>query len=219
MAKKNGMDRIQKAKIITRAFPVSFSTLDEKTRSIMATLATENPVRVYDWESGGYIDEILLADGFVFAEQIPLLDCHARWSVKDQLGSIREISVKDRALVGRAFFSEDDESDRVYIKVKGRHLTDLSIGYITEQTVMVKEGSEYKHTDGRIFKGPVKLSLKTTVKEGSVTPIGADEFSKFRSETAGEDVDPERIAALETENRELKANLEAARQAINFLTI
>jgi len=210
------ISRIAENKIIVRAFAVGFSTLDKEKRSIMATLATENPVMIYDWESARYINEILLSDGFEFSEQIPLLDSHSRWSVKDQLGSVREISIQNKELVGRAFFAKTNDANEAFSKVEERHLTDLSIGYITARSVMVNDGDEYKHADGRIFKGPVKLSLKTIVKECSVTPIGADEMSKFR---AANNDSLSKFAILEKENRDLKESLESARYTIRLLSI
>lgn len=213
----NGLKRISDSRIITRVFVAGVETLDDKTRSIMATLSTETPVRTYDWESGQYINEILLADSFEVADQVPLLDSHARWSVKDQLGSIREMKTEALKFVGRVYFGPTQAALDAFAMVKERHLTDLSIGYITAQAVIVNEGQEYKHTDGRTFKGPVKLSLKTIVKEGSITPIGADEMAKFRD--ANVDPDEARMILLEKENRDLKEKLESAHKTIYLLNL
>jgi len=214
--KSGDLKRIMDSKIVLRSFQVRAESFDEKTNSFLAVLSTENPVRIYDWESGQYINEILLSDGFEFASQIPLLDSHARWSVKDQLGSIREMKAEGLQLVGRVFFGRTAAALEAGLMVKDGHLTDLSIGYVTAQSMIVTEGQTYTHSDGRTFQGPVKLSIKTIVKEGSVTPIGADEMAKFRSDNGG---DMDKISALETENRKLKSDLETARQAINLLTL
>ena len=106
------------------------------------------------------------------------------------------------ALVGRVYFGPVQAALDAFAMVKERHLTDLSIGFITAKAVIVKEGEEYTHSDGRIFKGPVKLAIKTIVKEGSITPIGADEMAKFRD--ANSNPDEARIALLEKENADYK---------------
>jgi hypothetical protein len=210
--KTDDLKRVMDSKIVLRSFQVRANTFDKKTNSIEAVLSTENPVRIYDWESGQYINEVLLSDGFEFAEQIPLLDSHARWSIKDQLGSIRNIRVENNQLVGRVIFGSKADAKETASMVEEGHTTDLSIGYVTAQSVIVQEGQTYTHSDGRKFQGPVKLSLKTIVKEGSVTPIGADEMAKFRSDSGAD-----KMGLLETENRQLKEENNSLKKTIRSL--
>lgn len=152
-------------------------SLNSAMRSVGFVLATENPVQVYDWEYG-LVREVLLMSGASFAEQVPLLDAHSRTSVEDQLGSLRELTVNNGELLATAYFSSEAES--AFIKVREGHITDISIGYTVQEYVFIPEGTSAT-VEGKIFTGPLKVSTKWQVREGSLTPIGADEYAKARS--------------------------------------
>lgn len=204
MAKKkiDEVSRIEKLGLSLRVFGMTPTTFDEETKSIEGVLSTENPVSTWDWKRYEMVDEILLADSFEHPNQIPLLDSHNRASVKDQLGSIREIKSENGKLVGRLYFSDTEDARQAMQKVREGHLTDLSIGFIPH-SLYVPEGETYKHTDGRSFNGPVNISKRTELKECSLTPIGADSFAKLRSQENTE-VDNSKYDLLMDENRRLR---------------
>lgn len=181
MGKQKGENRIESLGLVSRMFGFTPDTFDEETRSIEGVLTTENRVKTFDWNRRDYVDEILLVDGFEYPEQIPLLDSHNRDSVKNQLGSIRNIKKENGRIVGRLFFSKTADAEDALTKAREGHLTDISIGYVPHN-VYVEEGAEFTHTDGRRFVGPVNVSTRTEMKEGSLTPIGADVYAKLRSE-------------------------------------
>lgn len=156
------------------------STIDEAARSVGFVLATENPVAVYDWQRGIYVDEVLLMSGATFPPQVPLLDSHNRYSVDAQLGSLRDLQVSGQDLLSTAFFADDPKSVSTFGKVRDRHLTDISVGYTCDDVLFIGDG-ESTTIDGRTYTGPLRIVRKWTVKEGSVTPIGADELAKVRS--------------------------------------
>ena len=81
------------------------STLDEQKRSVQFVIATETPVRMFDWETGEVVPEVLLAKGCVMPRQVPLLDTHSRWSTSDVLGSVRNRKIEETQVAGTAFFS------------------------------------------------------------------------------------------------------------------
>lgn len=81
------------------------ATLDEAARSVGVVLATERPAQVFDWERG-VVNEVLLMSGADYPEQVPFLDSHNRYSVENQLGSLRGLSVNGAELHATAFFSE-----------------------------------------------------------------------------------------------------------------
>ena len=154
-------------------------SLDEPARTVVFALATETPARVWDWERG-IIEEVLLMSGAEFPAQVPLLDAHSRYSVENQLGSLRTLHVEGAALCATAHFSSVPRAEEAFAKVREGHLTDISVGYSVEDAVWIPEG-ETAFVDGRTFSGPLRVVRKWRVKEGSLTPIGADEQAKARS--------------------------------------
>jgi len=153
--------------------------------SIRWTLATEQPATVYDWSRDELVQEVLLVDGMVAPAngQVPLLDCHSRWSCEDQLGSVTdfaaamngELAAKD----GLVRFAADEKSQRTKQKVIDGHLTDGSVGYRVLRSVWIPEGTE-AIIRNRTFQGPLKVTYEWAIKEFSITPIGADSLAKVR---------------------------------------
>lgn len=154
--------------------------------TIRWTLATEQPATVYDWTRDALVEEVLLMDGMLVPDsgQVPLLDCHSRWSCEDQLGSVTdfaaamngELAAKD-ALVR---FAADEKSQRTKQKVVDGHLTDGSVGYKVLRSVWIPEATE-AIIRGRTFQGPLKVTYEWAIKEFSITPIGADNLAKVRA--------------------------------------
>jgi hypothetical protein len=170
-------------KLTTRKMPLSGGpqTMNIEARQVHVVMATENPVRVYDWERG-IVNEVLLMSGASYPAQVPLLDSHDRGSVETVLGSVSGITVQGPELVGLVEFSAVLRAQDAMTKVQEGHLTDFSVGYAVEESVWIPEGQS-QTVDGRNFQGPVKVATKWTVKELSITPIGADSQAKARSET------------------------------------
>jgi len=199
---------------------------DGKTAIVEAVVTTENPAIVVDWSKSNWdhielVREVLLMDGVILPEnkQVPLLNTHSRWSTSDIKGSIRNLRVEENGLVGDVHFwskAEDEIS-----QVEEGHLTDLSAGYKTfkETTVELAPGEE-KEFKGRkiknIYEDRMRMLVRTTweIKEGSLVPIGADSFSKFRSElqpvveNKKDDGSQEHIVALETRLHERLLEIE-----------
>lgn len=154
------------------------ATLDEAARSVGVVLATEHPAQVWDWERG-LINEVLLMSGAEYPEQVPFLDAHNRSSVESQLGSLRGLRVEGAEMPATAFFSKVPKADDAFTKVREGHVRDLSVGYRVFESVWIPEGTTAT-VEGRTFTGPLKVSTRWQVKEGSLTPIGADEYAKVR---------------------------------------
>lgn len=163
------------------ASPRAPSTLDEENRSLDFTIATETPVRMYDWETGEVVPEVLLAKSCIMPRQVPLLDTHSRWSTADVLGSVRNRKVEDNQVIGTAFFSSTARAHEAFEKYREGHLTDFSAGYTVNNVTRVKKGEKVE-IDGRTWKGPVNVVTSWTLKEASCCPIGADAKAKARSD-------------------------------------
>ena len=164
-----------------RIVKVRADSSDDKERSVTLDIATETPVREYDWKRGEYINRVLLASGAQFPKtrQVPLLDTHNRYSIQSQLGSIRNLArhADDGRVSGKAIFSS--VALDAYTKVSEGHVTDASAGFQVLKEEYVPEG-ESRVISGKTFSGPVNVAVKWRLFEGSIVPIGADEMAKMR---------------------------------------
>lgn len=149
-------------------------------------LTTEQPATVFDWEQYDFVDEVLLMDGLILPaiRQVPLLDSHNRSSVDDHIGSVLDFvtaaSGGFAAVDGAVRFAADEKSQRTAQKVLDGHITDGSVGYMVNKSIWIPEGTEVA-IRGRMFRGPIKVSHEWSLKEFSITPIGADTLAKVRS--------------------------------------
>jgi len=175
-------------KLTTRSLNLrGASTFDEKTNSVRVIAVTEKPVEVFDWDRFDFVQEILRMDGVVLPKngQVPLLDSHQRYSVKDVLGSARDFSQTeidgDAALECVVTFADTPDGQETARKVRDGHLTDFSVGYRTLEKYWVPAG-EKQIIANKVYEGPVSVVTRWRLNELSATPIGADEYSKARSE-------------------------------------
>lgn len=158
------------------------STLNEDERSVEITLATENPSLVFDFNRYEIVNEVLVIAGAQLpkSRQIPMLDVHSRFSNENVLGSIRDLKKQGAELTGRAVFSAAESVNEVWTKIREGHLTDFSAGYRPVESKWVDEKEKYEYR-GVTYEGPVLVTKKWRIREGSVVPIGADEFATART--------------------------------------
>jgi len=173
--------------LFTRTFSLRARTIDEDHRSVEAAIATEAPVRVWDWHRGEMVHEILLMDGVDLPDsrQVPLLDSHNRWSIDSQLGSTRNLRVDGDSLIGENTFAGTPAGDAAFALVREGHLTDNSVGYRVHASVIIEPG-ESEEINGRTFTAkelPLKVSTRWSPHENSVCAIGADAAAKNRADT------------------------------------
>lgn len=180
------------------------ATLDMESRSVEITAASETPCSIYDWEIGGWTQEILLMSGLRAVEQVPLLDTHNRWDTSSVLGSVRGFRVDGDVLLARAHYSEVEEADKAFTKTREGHLTDYSVGYRVNAYLRVVEGETAEY-GGRTFEGPALVATDWEIKEVSTCPIGADESAKARA-----------LAAQNKEDFEMKEWLRKMREKLGL---
>ncbi len=160
-----------------RAAPAS---LDQEARTVEVVVATEQPVRIFDWQRGNLVDEVLLISGLKpLPGQVPFLDTHNRWSTNDVLGSLRGFKREGDQVTATAHFSRTAE--KAWTLAQEGHLTDVSVGYRVLDCVWVDEGKTAK-VGGKSFTGPVKVATKWEIREVSAVPIGADSLAKVRAQ-------------------------------------
>lgn len=164
-----------------RSLEVRAATFSEENRSVEAVISTETPVAMPDWSRMEMIPEVLLASGAEYPSnrQVPFLDSHQRRSVKDQLGSARDITVDGNQITAKLVFRKAGESEDALAGVRDGHITDVSVGYEVLKRQYVGSG-DTKTIAGRSFSGPVNVVTKWKLREVSLTPIGADAQAKLR---------------------------------------
>lgn len=203
----------QQRDITTRSIQVRAATIDEQQRTVEAVVSTESPVEVYDWRSGNVIDEILLGSGAAIPDQMPLLANHSRWSLDDMLGSIRNLRLENGSIIGRLHFASDEDSERAWQKVRGGHITDVSVGYRVNASIEIQPG-QTTNVNGMTYtagKRTLRVATQWTPKEGSLVPIGADQAAKIRehsdlSTRKEHDMDPKLRKYLESIGLRAEAN-------------
>jgi len=180
MSKRNQRDD-QMQNMSFRALNVRAATFDEETRSVEAVISTDQPVAMPDWHRMEMVPEILVPGGAEFPgnRQVPFLDSHQRRSVKDQLGSAREIKVGQDEITAKLVFRKSGESDDALAGVRDGHVTDVSVGYDVIKRQYIASGDK-KTIGSRTYEGPVNVVTKWKLREVSLTPIGADDQAKLR---------------------------------------
>lgn len=197
------------------------TTLRENDRSVEFVLATEVPAQVWSWERMDVVTEILIAKGVIVPanKQVPLQDSHNRSSVKNTLGSVREIRVEDNEVIGRLYFAKSPDAVEAFEKIRDGHLDSGSVGYTASGT-WIPAGKEYEY-EGKKYQGPLQLSTKWYLGEYSVTAIGADPYAKARAASEAvvspeEAITPENISNI---NNDITNDVNISQQAVDTIEI
>jgi hypothetical protein len=168
-------------KVVMRIVEVRDSTFTDE--GVEVVVATDNPVQRMDWSSGQVVSEILDMNGVEFRStrrQLPIVDSHNPSTVRNVLGSVRDLSVVNGELVGRAVFAKDEASQEAYQKVRDGHLTDFSITASVNQVRTVAAGDSYV-VRGVDVSGPAEIVTRWTPTDASLVATGADAASTVRS--------------------------------------
>jgi len=201
--------------LTSRTLTIRAATANEAERSVEAVLGTESPVEVYDWASGGTVEEVLVTAGARLpqAGQLPLLANHDRWSLDAVLGSARDLRVDGAQVTGRLMFASDEDSQRAWDKVRAGHITDVSLGYRVLASILIPAGQSAV-IGGRTFAAGPKRALRVTTdwqpKEVSLVPIGADSAAKIRADESDSPNLKEQPVEPDTTTTEVQRNDSAA---------
>jgi hypothetical protein len=171
-------------RLLMRMVEIRDSTADDESRSIEVVIATENPVERYDFRRDEIIKEVLRMDGIEFRtsrKQLPIVDSHDNSTVRNVLGSVRNIRVERDELVGDAVFADDQNSQEAYAKLRAGHLTDFSITATPNEIQMVRAGDKVRIRKQTI-EGPAEIVTRWRPTDASLVATGADERSTVRSE-------------------------------------
>ena len=164
--------------------PAGPVTLDIESRSIEAVGASELPVLEMDRRTYEVLPTVLLMSGCMLPDngQLPLLDDHSRYGARSIIGSYRDLRIDGDKLIGRMYFTASPEVEPIWTRASEGHLTDVSVGRVDLVDPVVIPAGQAAMVDGRSFTGPIRVVTRWQPKEMSVTPIGADETAKVRSQ-------------------------------------
>lgn len=110
-------------------------SVDSEKRTVKVRFATPTPVVRYSWRHDEYYNEVLDMDGAnltrAAANGLPVLDNHNTWgSVADAVvGRAYNIQRDSVGYTAEVRFSEDEDTDKLFLKVKEGIITDISFGY------------------------------------------------------------------------------------------
>jgi HK97 family phage prohead protease len=144
---------------------------------------------VFDGRSWSVIDEVLIMRGMHSASQVPLLNQHSMRSVFSVLGSVRDIRVEGERVLGRCHFAEDEDSERAWLKVRDKHLTAVSIGYMPRKDRYIDiapgQSAEYEGRTWTAGERTLRVTAEWDLFEVSLVVIGADPQAQIRSQETG----------------------------------
>ena len=155
-------------------------------------ITSEQPVYMWDGERGDFIPEVLLISGMQGrAESIRLVDTHDTSSVRNILGSFRNIehrAADENTPWPHATGDIDISGAEADIaqKVREGHITEMSAGYSYSgaKSIHIPEG-ETQTIEGRELTGPVNVRTGWSLQEASLVPIGADNQAQIGAKSRG----------------------------------
>ncbi len=119
-----------------------------------------------------------------------LLDTHSTESIKDVVGSFRDIQTHPAGtrgvpypfIDGELVFADTEAGRDAKELVEAGHVTEMSVGYRYDDSekTYVAEG-ERQEIEGVTYEGPVNIRQRWECQEASVVPIAADNLSLIRS--------------------------------------
>jgi hypothetical protein len=166
-----------------RSVSIQSSTADATKRSVRVVTATENPIDRWDESRQMVVAEVLEMDGMQLrqgATQIPIVDSHDTSTVRNVLGSLRNLTIEGDEFGGVAYFASDDESQRAYTKLIDGHITDFSITAQPNEVLELKTGQRYTTSRGTEVVGPANVITNWTALDASLVATGADSRSTVR---------------------------------------
>ncbi len=153
---------------------------DESKRSIPVTLATDAGVDVWDYKSRRMIKEHALMGGVRMPHQVVMVDSHNHETVRNIIGSIRNLEVVGGELRGTAFFADKPSGHEAFRDIRDGHLTDISVGFWRRSERYIDDGKE-EMIAGQRIKGPARIVTDWEPFEGSAVTVGADRHSTYGS--------------------------------------
>jgi HK97 family phage prohead protease len=152
---------------------------DEQVKKHQFVLSSESSTRAIDRDSGNWIEERLLLIGLKkIPETVSLFDTHERSSILGCLGSVRDLQIVGKVLVGNMYYSSTPSGQEAYSLVEEGHITDCSVGFKVFESILIPAGDIHIHYDVQ-YPGPMKLITSWELIEVSLCHIGANPDCKI----------------------------------------
>lgn len=172
-------------RLVMRLLSVDSAAADMATKTVPVIIATETPVEMFDDRTGMIYHEILDMDGGKVRgerDRLPIVDSHDRNTVRNVLGTIRNVRKEQHpqygmVMRGEASFARDDDSQDAFQKLLDGHLEDFSITAIRNEQKRVAPNETYMHR-GQPVVGPAVIVTDWTATDASLVAAGADENSR-----------------------------------------
>lgn len=150
----------------------------------VVVVATETPVDRFDDKRGLY-REVLLMSGVRFRggrNQIPIVDSHDDTTVRNILGSVRNLTIDRNTgeLFGEYAFSSTLDASDTEKKIAEGHITDFSITALPIDGTWIDRGQSYTTERGEVIEGPAHIITAWEPHNASVCATGADVNSIVR---------------------------------------
>lgn len=184
------MRRVERTALVMRG---SNTLVIPKNKSKTVVIASENAVPRFCEQRQQVIKEVLLMSGIEWRDskrkQLPIVDSHNRDSVRNIFGSIRNLRVDGKKLVGEVAWASDKKSQEIASKWQDDHLRDFSITAAPIEILEVRRGETWKG-----MQGPMDVVTRWQPIDASIVAAGAD-WSQFEAPEQELDIEQVVIAA------------------------
>lgn len=179
---------------LERSLPMEFRAVEGEDRVVELSFSSETIVE--RWWGAEILDH---SDGCVDLSRLSEMGCvlfnHKRDIV---IAKVEKAWIENNRGKAKIRFDEDEESDKIYQKVKSGTLRGVSTGYIVNNWESVLPGK--KSLDGR-FKGPCEIAKRWMPYEISIVSVPAD-----ASVGVGRSMEPVNGITADYYSRQLKIN-------------
>jgi hypothetical protein len=199
---------------------VAPASLNEDKRTVDLIWTTGAKVLRSPWFGERYYEELSLDPKHVRLGRLengaPLLDAHNAYSTSAVIGVVEGVELKAKSGRATVRFGTDEESERIWQKVREGILRQVSVGYTVHRYEKIEDASEKIPTFRAVDWEPMELSM---------VPIGADagaavradaprtthpcEFVTYEERTMAKKIDPNDITPAETEQHDTPAAADA----------
>lgn len=171
------------------------SQFDDAAMTITAVVATATPVTRRD--AKGAYGEILDPAGFRSEDEVPLLDGHAQGSIRNVIGTARNIRLEGDEVLADLRFSTADDVLPIVQRVKDGTASRFSVGYRI-----------LNFRDSRSGANRTRTATEWILTEVSLVPLGADPNARRRGANMSEH--DEITIAPEAEQQQIRSLAELA---------
>ena len=179
---------------LERSLPMEFRAVEGEDRVVELSFSSE--IIVERWWGAEILDH---SDGCVDLSRLSEMGCVLFNDNRDiVIAKIEKAWIENNRGKAKIRFDEDEESDKIYQKVKSGTLRGVSTGYIVNNWESVLPGK--KSLDGR-FKGPCEIAKRWMPYEISIASVPAD-----ASVGVGRSMEPVNGITADYYSRQLKIN-------------